>query len=241
MLPSPSSDPAPRGTLPPPTPRKRLFPRVSNPLSSNGKPGPLLGKTPPPIARPPLSKTGKSRVRAIKTKFQSAGTPLKLLRRFSVTNGRDKPHITHGDTPPLSKLKPKPRRGRNHSLQLARPPSLVWSHSAPDAASLGVPSISPTLPMSDGASHTSATESTLLQDINVPVDLQTGIAMTKVSAKENKRVTVRIDADLGQILYQSRRARTSEPPSSVSYPSQSMDLLAISPISFSRLHIGDSC
>lgn len=70
--------------------------------------------------------------------------------------------------------------------------------------------------MSDIASHKSVAESsgtfTLPQDVNVPLDLQTGVTMTKVSAKENKKVTVRIDADMGQIFYQSRRARISECP-----------------------------
>ena len=223
MLRSPSSDPS-TPTLPPLT-RKRLFPRVPNPLSSNGKPGPLLDANPPPVVRPSPSETKKSRVGAIKTRFQSAGAPLKLLRRFSASNGRDKPHITFCDTPPSSKAKAKPGLGRSHSLQLSRPPSLARSLSAPDAANLRQSSISPTLSMSDSDSHSSASDSTstLLQDVHFPIalDLQTGITLTKVSAKESKKVTVRIDADLGQIFYQSRRTRISESPSSVSYPPQS--------------------
>jgi hypothetical protein len=68
--------------------------------------------------------------------------------------------------------------------------------------------------MSDAASHKSAAEShsatTVLHDVDVPVELQTGVSMTKVSDKESKKVTLRIDPDLGQIFYQSRRARISE-------------------------------
>lgn len=208
MLRSPPSD----SSVPalPPLNRKRLFPRVPNPLSSNGKPGPLLDANPPPVLRPSLSETRESSVRTIKTKFQNAGNTLRLLRRFSASNGRHSPHVTHDNNPPSSDVNVKPERGRSYSMQLVRPPSLVWSRSAPDATSICQPSISPTLSMSDGASHTSTTESTLLQDIHVPIDLQTGIVMTKVSAKENKKVTVRIDADLGQIFYHSRRARISE-------------------------------
>lgn len=70
--------------------------------------------------------------------------------------------------------------------------------------------------MSDNASYTSAAEShgviIVPHDVHVPIDLQTGVTMTKVSAKECKKVTVRIDPDLGQIFYQSRRARISESP-----------------------------
>jgi hypothetical protein len=69
--------------------------------------------------------------------------------------------------------------------------------------------------MSDNVSLTSATESNAIttthpRDVSVPIDLQTGITMNKVSAKGSKKVTVRIDADLGQIFYQSRRARISK-------------------------------
>lgn len=69
--------------------------------------------------------------------------------------------------------------------------------------------------MSDNASHEPAAESNgftaVPHDVHVPVDLQTGVTVTKVSAKENKKVIVRIDADLGQIFYQSRRTRISKP------------------------------
>lgn len=202
MIRSPSSDPS--ATPLPSLPRKRLFRRVSNSLSANDKPVPPLHTNPPPVVRLPPSENRKSRVRAIRTKFQSARTPLKLLRRLSGSNGRVKPRVSHQDVP----LSSNPGRGRGSSLQLSRPPSCVRSRSAPDAAS---PSPSSTLlSMSDGASHSSATESTLLHDIHVPIDLQNGFAMTKVSAKESKKVTLKIDADLGQIFYQSKRTRISE-------------------------------
>jgi hypothetical protein len=194
--------------------RKRLFARVCNPLSSNSKPGPLLDTNPPPVARPSLDDTKKS-FGAIKTTIKAAGTPLKLLRRLSNPTGQ-KPHVPHDDTPALSKIKVKRGRGRSYPFQVVRPPSMSRSHSAPGpaASNLSQSSISQTLPMSDSASRKSVAESnstcTLFQDVHVPIDLQTGVVVTKVSAKESKKVTVRIDADLGQIFYQSRRARISE-------------------------------
>ena len=91
---------------------------------------------------------------------------------------------------------------------------MAWSHSAPGASTITQSRVSPTLAMSDNASHKSAAESNgaiiVTHDVHVSIDLQTGVIMTKVSAKENKKVTVRIDPDLGQIFYQSRRARISE-------------------------------
>ena len=192
--------------------RKRLFTRAANFLSSNGKPGPLLDAN-PPVARPPHRENKKS-LGAIKTKLQAAGTPLKLLRRLSTSNAHLKHRAKDDFMPPLSKVKAKRGRGRTHSMYAARSPSLSRSHSAPVAPSLSQSRVSPTIAMSDNASRKSATEShdtfAVTHDVDVPVDLQTGITMTKVSAKESKKVTVRLDPDLGQIYYQSRRARISE-------------------------------
>ena len=193
--------------------RNRLFTRAANLLSSNGKPGPLLDTNPPPVARPPYRDAKKS-LSAIKTKFQTAGTPLKLLRRLSTSNAHFKSHMNDDHTSSLSKVKGRRGRGRAHSAQTGRPTSMAWSHSAPGASTITQSRVSPTLAMSDNASHKSAAESNgaiiVTHDVHVSIDLQTGVIMTKVSAKENKKVTVRIDPDLGQIFYQSRRARISE-------------------------------
>ena len=193
--------------------RKRLFSRAANLLSPNGKPGPLLDTTPPSVVRP-SRREGKRSLSAIKTKLQAAGTPLKLLRRLSTSNAHLKPRAKDDTTPPLAKVKVKRGRGRSHSMYARRPPSLSRSHSGPGASSISQSRISPTIAMSDDASHKSAAGSSGItfvpHDVDVPVDLQTGIAMTKVSSKESKKVTVRLDADLGQIFYQSRRARISE-------------------------------
>jgi len=189
---------------------KRLFTRAANFLSPNGKPGPLLETNPPAVTRPSHRESRKS-LSAIKTKLQVVGTPLKLLRRLSTSNAHLKPRMKDDSTPPLSKVKVKRGRGRSHSVYAGRSPSIARSHSAP---SLSQSQVSPTIAMSDSLSHKSAVESNnataVLHDVDVPIDLQTGVTMTKVSGKESKKVTVRLDPDLGQIFYQSRRARISE-------------------------------
>ena len=194
--------------------RNRLFSRAASLLSPNGKLGPLLDTNPPPVARPSSYQEGRKSFNAIRTKFQAAGTPLKLLRRLSTSNAHLKPHMNNDSTPQLSKVKVKRGRGRSYFPRAGRPPSMTRSHSAPGAPGIGQSRVSPTLIMSDNASHKSTVEPngtlTVPHDVHVPVDLQTGVTVIKVSAKENKKVTVRIDPDLGQIFYQSRRARISE-------------------------------
>lgn len=204
------------GSTSPSTPtssHKRLFTRAANFLSPNGKPGPLLETNPPSVTRPSHKESKKS-LSAIKTKLQSAGAPLKLLRRLSTSNAHLKPRTKDDTTPPLSKVKVKRGRGRSHSMYAGRSPSILRSHSAPGAPNLSQSRVSPTIAMSDSASHKSIADSNgttaVLHDVDVPIDLQTGITMTKVSDKERKKVTVRLDPDLGQIFYQSRRARISE-------------------------------
>ena len=192
---------------------KRLFTRAANFLSPNGKPGPLLETDPPAVTRAPHRESKKS-LRAIKSKLQVAGTPLKLLRRLSTSNAHLKHRVKDDSTPPLSKVKVKRGCGQSHSAYAGRSPSIVRSHSAPGAPSLSQSRVSPTIAMSDSASHNSTADSdgttAVLHDVDVPIDLQTGVTMTKVSNKESKKVTVRLDPDLGQIFYQSRRARISE-------------------------------
>ena len=47
-------------------------------------------------------------------------------------------------------------------------------------------------------------------DVKVPLLLQQGTPMTKVSAKKRKMVTVRIDADEGYVLWESKKSGVSE-------------------------------
>ena len=49
-------------------------------------------------------------------------------------------------------------------------------------------------------------------DVKVPLLLQQGTPMTKVSAKKRKIVTFKIDADDGYILWDSKKSGVSEYP-----------------------------
>lgn len=72
--------------------------------------------------------------------------------------------------------------------------------------------------MSSDASFTAETSSSLgdgLQasssaDVPVPMILQHGVQMIKVSAKKQKRIWFRIDPDEGQIIWQGKKLRISE-------------------------------
>jgi phosphatidylinositol phospholipase C delta len=44
-------------------------------------------------------------------------------------------------------------------------------------------------------------------DVTVPQLLQQGTPMTKVSAKERKRAVFRLDPDIGQIIWESKKHR----------------------------------
>jgi phosphatidylinositol phospholipase C delta len=46
-------------------------------------------------------------------------------------------------------------------------------------------------------------------DVTVPQLLQHGTPMTKVSAKERKRAVFRLDPDIGQIIWESKKHRIS--------------------------------
>ena len=169
---------------------KSFFPQVSNPFSSNGKPEPQVDTNPPSVVRS-FHNRRRETFSAIGARSQSAGT---LFRRLSNFTGQDKPH-----------------RG-GFSLKSGRRPSIAQSQSTQAAVpNLSIP---PILPTSDATFHVSPTESyattTPFQD--VPTDFHAGVTITKVSAKGTKKVIVKVDPDLGQILYQSRRARTSECP-----------------------------
>lgn len=47
-------------------------------------------------------------------------------------------------------------------------------------------------------------------DVKVPLLLQQGTPVTKVSAKKRKMVTFKIDADEGYILWESKKSGISE-------------------------------
>lgn len=47
-------------------------------------------------------------------------------------------------------------------------------------------------------------------DVSIPTLLQEGVPMTKVSNKKRKTAVFRLDADLGQIVWESGRHKISE-------------------------------
>jgi phosphatidylinositol phospholipase C delta len=60
--------------------------------------------------------------------------------------------------------------------------------------------------------ETPTTESgteTVVGDVTVPQLLQQGTPMTKVSAKDRKRAVFRLDPDIGQIIWESKKHRIS--------------------------------
>ncbi len=62
----------------------------------------------------------------------------------------------------------------------------------------------PSEPISPVAQRSSSVDAT------VPPLLQVGVPMIKVSAKKQKRYIFRLDADQGQIIWQSKKMRVSE-------------------------------
>ena len=115
----------------------------------------------------------------------------------------------------VSRVHSPPPNAKSGPFSAADPPTAL---RPPDRKTIKTKfqaaSVSQNPRVSDGNSQTSATASsattTLLHDVHVPIDLQTGVTVTKVSAKKNRKVTIRLDADLGQIFYLSRRAKISK-------------------------------
>jgi len=82
---------------------------------------------------------------------------------------------------------PSSNRPIKCSHQLSETPN-AWAVSEPTAISL---------------SHA-------MENITVPDLIQRGTLMTKVSLKRNKNLVLRIEADLGQIVWESRQQKISE-------------------------------
>ena len=117
----------------------------------------------------------------------------------------------------VSRAHNPPPNAKSDPFSAADPPTAV---RPPDRKTIETnfqaASVSPNPRVSDGNSQTSATASnattTLLHDVHahVPIDLQTSVTVTKVSAKKDRKVTIRLDVDLGQIFYLSQRAKISK-------------------------------
>ena len=114
----------------------------------------------------------------------------------------------------VSRVHNPPSNAKSDPFSAADPPTAVRPPDKTIETKFQAASVSPNPRVSDGNSQTSATASsattTLLHDVHVPIELQTGVTVTKVSAKKNIKVTIRLDADLGQIFYLSRRAKISK-------------------------------
>ena len=96
---------------------------------------------------------------------------------------------------------------------LARSPSSVGisSHSSCKTNIGCSHQLSETLDSSAGVSESTTMSSTeAMENKTVPEVIQHGTLMTKVSLKKNKSVVLRIEADLGQIVWESRQQKISE-------------------------------
>lgn len=70
-------------------------------------------------------------------------------------------------------------------------------------------SASPVLVQEEQSLTPDSTSETGMGDVTVPRLLQQGTPMIKVSAKERKRAVFRLDPDIGQIIWESKKHRIS--------------------------------
>lgn len=155
-----------------------------------------------------LNTFGASFVRKLKDVKTDAA---KLLRSRSL-NGRPKPPTTE----PI-----KAKKGHSRSLsefQQVRPAGPKHSDSAPAALSTPGQHKRVLSDVAEGSTIMSPTEQRQAPeteaksgaDVVVPHLLQMGTPMTKVSAKKHKKAVFRLDADLGQIVWESKQHKISE-------------------------------
>jgi hypothetical protein len=82
--------------------------------------------------------------------------------------------------------------------------------SFPAASSLmSSPSLSPIAGGDDDIAHSVPAHRTSMADVTVPVVLQMGTPMIKVSGGKQKKVVFRLDPDQGQIIWESKKHRIS--------------------------------
>lgn len=180
-------------------PPRRLLRRAANVLKSNGQPIPALQEDTVYDPDQP-AKLQRSISGSIKRGFQSAS---KSLRRLSSTSSST-------PTPPLQ------RHHRSQSGVVDTRPDVARSKSAPGKYSLDhyrsaltSPNMSEcSTPHNEFASPQQEHSKAL--DFTVPPLLALGTPMTKVSAKRQKKILVRLDPDLGQIVYESKKQRISK-------------------------------
>jgi phosphatidylinositol phospholipase C delta len=194
-----------------PPPHHRLLRRAANILSSNGQPIPALQED---IIFENDRTVSRSIGGSIRRRFQRAGNSIRRLSSSSSSTS----------IPTIN------RHYRSQSEVVRPRPDVPRSSSAPDKYSLDHyrPSVISQMssecstPHNELVSPSSLSSSNAL-DFTIPPLLALGTPMTKVSAKKQKKIIVRLDPDLGQISYESKKPWISEfyflPP--LSTPSQS--------------------
>jgi phosphatidylinositol phospholipase C delta len=189
--------------LPPPLNPSRSLRRAGNILSPDGQLTKDFthfdgGDSHPSSPTRHLSFAGKNGLGAsIKRRFED----FKVQSRM----GRSK---SFNDAPAGSQSIPilaDNRRHKGHSKSLAiERHSLQADLSTPAAISDIVPA--PRTP----AVLPTITGETVIGNVMVPQLLQQGTPMTKVSLKTHKKVVFRLDADLGQMVWESKQQKISE-------------------------------
>jgi hypothetical protein len=106
---------------------------------------------------------------------------------------------------------------RSQSEVLGTRPEVLRSKSTTDKYSLDLPedrhSPLPRIQMPGSSTHPEAVSlspDASSPDFTVPQPLVLGTLMTKVSPKKQKKIIVKLDPDLGQILYESKKNRISK-------------------------------
>jgi phosphatidylinositol phospholipase C delta len=102
----------------------------------------------------------------------------------------------HHHRPPDSPSQPDTRR-----MPLD---TLVITASVPETTQIVTPQ-----PAATNQPEAEPTTGTGVGDVTVPQLLQQGTPMTKVSAKERKRAVFRLDPDIGQIIWETKKHRIS--------------------------------
>ncbi|KAF9531255.1 hypothetical protein CPB83DRAFT_849645 [Crepidotus variabilis] len=117
-------------------------------------------------------------------------------------------------------------KGRGHSRSLSeapkKPSSPIHTNSAPPALRRNSTQVRPpplhSVAEGETVHHTTPTIQTVVplqhefrsptaEDITVPILLQQGVPMTKVTMKKHKKVVFRIDADQGQLVWEGRKKK----------------------------------
>jgi phosphatidylinositol phospholipase C, delta len=137
------------------------------------------------------------------------------VKRVSVQLTRSKSHpiptitVVHEDeaSQPLPKRKGRASHARSHSVVDSRPPFL--GISTPNHASQPGAHRRYSLPPSYHRPQYPSLPSYDMTDVSVPLLLQHGTPMTKVSSKRQKKFLFRVDPEQGQIVYESSRTKIS--------------------------------